>query len=224
MPQDRSASAEKPTRQWAAWTHQEEQSFFNALRLEGKNFEKITLRVQSKNKDQLQPQPPHLHLHLTLRLHTHTTQSATASQSAALASKWSKKKNQRTVERGELISCGLAASDDRSRLSQKSMEEKRELWPKSRSPTTRRRRRRAPPPYRTGRRGRERPLTERRPRGELRHGAAVLDAGGCWCCWRGMRPPWNDLRRQLPSRHRPPPPQPSACPREEKRREEESQE
>ncbi|BAF13329.1 Os03g0773100 [Oryza sativa Japonica Group] len=53
MPQVRPASAEKPTRQWAAWTRQEEQSFFNALRLEGKNFEKITLRVQSKNKDQV---------------------------------------------------------------------------------------------------------------------------------------------------------------------------
>uniref|UniRef100_A0A0D9VZJ4 Uncharacterized protein n=1 Tax=Leersia perrieri TaxID=77586 RepID=A0A0D9VZJ4_9ORYZ len=49
----RSASAEKPTRRWAAWTRQEEQSFFNALRQEGKNFEKITLRVQSKNKDQV---------------------------------------------------------------------------------------------------------------------------------------------------------------------------
>jgi hypothetical protein len=36
MPQVRPASAEKPTRQWAAWTRQEEQSFFNALRLEGK--------------------------------------------------------------------------------------------------------------------------------------------------------------------------------------------
>uniref|UniRef100_A0A0D9ZDS0 SANT domain-containing protein n=1 Tax=Oryza glumipatula TaxID=40148 RepID=A0A0D9ZDS0_9ORYZ len=53
MPQVRPASAEKPTRQWAAWTRQEEQSFFNALRLEGKNFEKITFRVQSKNKDQV---------------------------------------------------------------------------------------------------------------------------------------------------------------------------
>lgn len=45
--------AKKPTRQWAAWTHQEEESFFNALRQVGKNFEKITLRVQSKNKDQV---------------------------------------------------------------------------------------------------------------------------------------------------------------------------
>ncbi|CAI9111998.1 OLC1v1012355C3 [Oldenlandia corymbosa var. corymbosa] len=40
----------KPTRQWAAWTHQEEESFFSALR---QNFEKITCRVQSKNKDQV---------------------------------------------------------------------------------------------------------------------------------------------------------------------------
>nr|XP_011468126.1 PREDICTED: TSL-kinase interacting protein 1 isoform X2 [Fragaria vesca subsp. vesca] len=43
----------KPTRQWAAWTHEEEQSFFAALRQVGKNFEKITRRVQSKNKDQV---------------------------------------------------------------------------------------------------------------------------------------------------------------------------
>ncbi|XP_008243985.1 PREDICTED: TSL-kinase interacting protein 1 isoform X3 [Prunus mume] len=43
----------KPTRQWAAWTHQEEESFFAALRQVGKNFEKITCRVQSKNKDQV---------------------------------------------------------------------------------------------------------------------------------------------------------------------------
>ncbi|KAK6942778.1 hypothetical protein RJ641_028155 [Dillenia turbinata] len=42
--------AKKQTRQWAAWTHQEEQSFFTALR---QNFEKITSRVQSKNKDQV---------------------------------------------------------------------------------------------------------------------------------------------------------------------------
>uniref|UniRef100_A0A7N0TB70 TSL-kinase interacting protein 1 n=1 Tax=Kalanchoe fedtschenkoi TaxID=63787 RepID=A0A7N0TB70_KALFE len=46
-------SAKKPTRQWAAWTRQEEESFFTALRQFGKNFEKITLRVQSKNKDQV---------------------------------------------------------------------------------------------------------------------------------------------------------------------------
>ncbi|KAL1541318.1 TSL-kinase interacting protein 1 [Salvia divinorum] len=45
--------AKKPTRQWAAWTRQEEESFFAALRQVGKNFEKITLRVQSKNKDQV---------------------------------------------------------------------------------------------------------------------------------------------------------------------------
>ncbi|KAJ1298027.1 hypothetical protein BS78_01G422500 [Paspalum vaginatum] len=45
--------AKKPTRQWAAWTRQEEENFFNALRQVGKNFEKITLRVQSKNKDQV---------------------------------------------------------------------------------------------------------------------------------------------------------------------------
>ncbi|CAL0313271.1 unnamed protein product [Lupinus luteus] len=43
----------KPTRQWAAWTRQEEESFFTALRHVGKNFEKITCRVQSKNKDQV---------------------------------------------------------------------------------------------------------------------------------------------------------------------------
>ncbi|KAL5218584.1 hypothetical protein ABZP36_019268 [Zizania latifolia] len=46
-------AARKTTRQWAAWTRQEEQNFFNALRQVGKNFEKITLRVQSKNKDQV---------------------------------------------------------------------------------------------------------------------------------------------------------------------------
>jgi len=45
--------AKKPTRQWAAWTRQEEENFFNALRQVGKNFEKITHRVQSKNKDQV---------------------------------------------------------------------------------------------------------------------------------------------------------------------------
>ncbi|KAL5995040.1 TSL-kinase interacting protein 1 [Asimina triloba] len=49
--------------QMPAWTRQEEESFFNALRLVGKafprslaplaNFEKITCRVQSKNKDQV---------------------------------------------------------------------------------------------------------------------------------------------------------------------------
>ncbi|KAK6943851.1 hypothetical protein RJ641_024953 [Dillenia turbinata] len=75
-------AAKKQTRQWAAWTHQEEHSFFTALRQVGKacsldgcvyiwlliffdcpnhvdtmsslqNFEKITSRVQSKNKDQV---------------------------------------------------------------------------------------------------------------------------------------------------------------------------
>ncbi|RVW30134.1 TSL-kinase interacting protein 1 [Vitis vinifera] len=40
----------RQTRQWAAWTRQEEESFFTALR---QNFEKITCRVQSKNKDQV---------------------------------------------------------------------------------------------------------------------------------------------------------------------------
>ncbi|KAF8403106.1 hypothetical protein HHK36_011200 [Tetracentron sinense] len=43
-------AVKKQTRQWAAWTRQEEESFFNALR---QNFEKITCRVQSKNKDQV---------------------------------------------------------------------------------------------------------------------------------------------------------------------------
>ncbi|KAL6585400.1 TSL-kinase interacting protein 1 [Orobanche minor] len=43
----------KQTRRWAAWTRQEEESFFAALRQVGKNFEKITCRVQSKNKDQV---------------------------------------------------------------------------------------------------------------------------------------------------------------------------
>ncbi|KAL6519375.1 TSL-kinase interacting protein 1 [Orobanche gracilis] len=45
--------AKKQTRRWAAWTHQEEESFFAALRQVGKNFEKITCHVQSKNKDQV---------------------------------------------------------------------------------------------------------------------------------------------------------------------------
>ncbi|XP_039022254.1 TSL-kinase interacting protein 1-like [Hibiscus syriacus] len=45
--------AKKPTRQWAAWTRQEQESFFTALRQVGKNFEKITCRVQTKNKDQV---------------------------------------------------------------------------------------------------------------------------------------------------------------------------
>ncbi|XP_068646028.1 TSL-kinase interacting protein 1-like isoform X2 [Aristolochia californica] len=43
----------KQTRQWAAWTRQEEENFFNALRLVGKDFDKITYRVQTKNKDQV---------------------------------------------------------------------------------------------------------------------------------------------------------------------------
>ncbi|KAH9610896.1 hypothetical protein KSS87_015039 [Heliosperma pusillum] len=45
----------RPTRQWAAWTREEEESFFTALRQVGKasNFQKITCRVQSKNKDQV---------------------------------------------------------------------------------------------------------------------------------------------------------------------------
>ncbi|GJN30852.1 hypothetical protein PR202_gb19190 [Eleusine coracana subsp. coracana] len=50
MPNAKSAPG---TRQWAAWTRQEEENFFNALRQVGKNFEKITHRVQSKNKDQV---------------------------------------------------------------------------------------------------------------------------------------------------------------------------
>ncbi|KAM3341196.1 TSL-kinase interacting protein 1 [Capsicum galapagoense] len=45
--------AKRQTRQWAAWTRQEEESFFSALRQVGKNFERITSRVQSKNKDQV---------------------------------------------------------------------------------------------------------------------------------------------------------------------------
>ncbi|XP_023540575.1 TSL-kinase interacting protein 1 isoform X1 [Cucurbita pepo subsp. pepo] len=45
--------AKRPTRQWAAWTREEEESFFTALRQVGKNFEKITCHVQSKNKDQV---------------------------------------------------------------------------------------------------------------------------------------------------------------------------
>lgn len=40
-------------RQWAAWTRQEEENFFNALRQVGKNFEKITRRVETKNKNQV---------------------------------------------------------------------------------------------------------------------------------------------------------------------------
>lgn len=69
-------AVKKQPRQWAAWTRQEEESFFNALRLVGKvfsqvctlfigffstfylpnflqDFDKITRRVQTKNKDQV---------------------------------------------------------------------------------------------------------------------------------------------------------------------------
>ncbi|XP_074312045.1 TSL-kinase interacting protein 1 isoform X2 [Silene latifolia] len=48
-----SQPAKRPTRQWAAWTREEEECFFTALRQVGKNFQKITCRVQSKNKDQV---------------------------------------------------------------------------------------------------------------------------------------------------------------------------
>ncbi|KZV26050.1 TSL-kinase interacting protein 1 [Dorcoceras hygrometricum] len=65
--QDQTAApvpVKRQTRQWAAWTRQEEESFFAGLRQVGKasnllkyscsqNFEKITCRVQSKNKDQV---------------------------------------------------------------------------------------------------------------------------------------------------------------------------
>lgn len=51
---DKGATAgKKVTRQWEAWTHEEEESFFVALRHVGKNFDKITSKVQSKNKDQV---------------------------------------------------------------------------------------------------------------------------------------------------------------------------
>ncbi|KAH7658935.1 SANT/Myb domain-containing protein, partial [Dioscorea alata] len=50
---DSAKPAKRQTRQWAAWTRQEEENFFNALRQVGKNFEKITCRVQSKNRDQV---------------------------------------------------------------------------------------------------------------------------------------------------------------------------
>ncbi|XP_058078191.1 TSL-kinase interacting protein 1 isoform X2 [Magnolia sinica] len=50
---DSQMPVKRQTRQWAAWTRQEEENFFNALRLVGKNFDKITCRVQSKNKDQV---------------------------------------------------------------------------------------------------------------------------------------------------------------------------
>ncbi|KAK4782915.1 hypothetical protein SAY86_007289 [Trapa natans] len=45
--------AKRATRRWAAWTREEEESFFSALRQVGKNFEKITCRIKSKNKDQV---------------------------------------------------------------------------------------------------------------------------------------------------------------------------
>ncbi|KAI5062985.1 hypothetical protein GOP47_0021532, partial [Adiantum capillus-veneris] len=47
------APGKKVTRQWEAWTHEEEENFFVALRHVGKNFDKITSKVQSKNKDQV---------------------------------------------------------------------------------------------------------------------------------------------------------------------------
>ncbi|KAL3680029.1 hypothetical protein R1sor_022985 [Riccia sorocarpa] len=50
---DAPPSGSKTTRQWDAWTREEEENFFGALRLVGKNFEKITSRVQTKNKDQV---------------------------------------------------------------------------------------------------------------------------------------------------------------------------
>ncbi|KAL8516682.1 hypothetical protein ACS0TY_015082 [Phlomoides rotata] len=43
----------KVTRRWAAWTHSEEERFFAALRQVGKNFEKITCHVESKDKEQV---------------------------------------------------------------------------------------------------------------------------------------------------------------------------
>eukprot|EP00250_Pteridium_aquilinum_P008893 c18286_g1_i1 orf=1072-3648(-) len=49
----RASAGKKATRQWEAWTHEEEESFFIALRNVGKNFDKITSKVQSKNKDQV---------------------------------------------------------------------------------------------------------------------------------------------------------------------------
>ncbi|KAL2613046.1 hypothetical protein R1flu_024738 [Riccia fluitans] len=50
---DAPPSGHKTTRQWDAWTREEEENFFGALRQVGKNFEKITSRVQTKNKDQV---------------------------------------------------------------------------------------------------------------------------------------------------------------------------
>lgn len=65
MPQQ--PAPKKPTRQWAAWTRNEEESFFTALRQVGKNFEKITSRVQSKNKDQVR----HYYYRLVRRMNKH---------------------------------------------------------------------------------------------------------------------------------------------------------
>jgi hypothetical protein len=92
MPNAKSAPG---TRQWAAWTRQEEENFFNALRQVGKvrglccnlhiswrlidckhpvpfhqNFEKITHRVQSKNKDQVLNFPPWFIMTLNMMLLT----------------------------------------------------------------------------------------------------------------------------------------------------------
>ncbi|KAF3781482.1 TSL-kinase interacting protein 1 [Nymphaea thermarum] len=61
-------AVKKPTRQWAAWTRQEEESFFNALRQVGKNFEKITNRVQSKNKDQNYSMSPECGMRVPVRV------------------------------------------------------------------------------------------------------------------------------------------------------------
>uniref|UniRef100_A0A0E0M556 SANT domain-containing protein n=1 Tax=Oryza punctata TaxID=4537 RepID=A0A0E0M556_ORYPU len=52
-PNENEPKAKKKKRKFAAWTHQEEQCFFNALRQVGKDFDKITARVHGKNKDQL---------------------------------------------------------------------------------------------------------------------------------------------------------------------------
>lgn len=38
-------AAKKPTRQWAAWTHQEEESFFTALRQVGKVSDYLLLKL-----------------------------------------------------------------------------------------------------------------------------------------------------------------------------------
>lgn len=39
------SAAKKPTRQWAAWTHQEEESFFTALRQVGKVYQFLKLNA-----------------------------------------------------------------------------------------------------------------------------------------------------------------------------------